>query len=137
MAKETGLAWSTMSVDDSGDTLRAIKGDVTSLDLGMPRTSTDVTGVDGSAIERLLLLADFTLTLAGVVNDAADTGAHTVLKTITSDNTVRSVSVAISSQLLVSECLFTSYQVDRATSGELTFAAAGMLANGTVPAWTT
>ena len=136
MAKEAGLAWTTMSVDDSGGTLRAIVGDVTNLDFGMPRTTQDVTGVDGSAIERLLLLADFTVTLNGVFNDGATTGSHTVLSTITSDNTVRSVSIVVSGNTHANETLFTSYQLDRATTGELTFAANGVLADGTVPAWT-
>ena len=136
MAKETGLGWTTASVDDSGGTLRAIIGDITDLSIGLPRTTQDSTGINGSAIERLLLLADFTITLNGVFNDLATTGAHTVLKTITSDNTVRSVSLSISSQATANEVLFTSYQLDRATSGELTFSATGVLADGTAPAWT-
>ncbi len=135
MAKEAGMAWTTCSVDDSAGTLRAIVGDVTDLSLGMPRTTQDVTGLSGSAMERLLLLSDFTIALNGVFNDGATTGSHTVLKTITSDNTIRTVSLAISSQTHVNEALFTSYQLDRALSGELTFSAAGVLADGTAPVW--
>ena len=31
MAKSTGLGWTTLSVDDSGGTVRVIKNDVTNL----------------------------------------------------------------------------------------------------------
>lgn len=135
MAKETGLGWTTFSVDDSGGTLRAIINDVTSLPFTTPRGVQDVTGLDKSAYERLLLLADFTVTPTGVFNDAATTGAHTVLKTIPSTSVVRTVSIAVSGQTLSNECLFTSFDYTRAASGELTWTAPGVLADGTVPTW--
>lgn len=135
MAKETGLGWTTCSVDDSGGTLRAIINDVTNMPFATPRGVQDVTGLDKSAYERLLLLADFSITLNGVFNDAATTGAHTVLKTIPSTSVIRTVSLGVSGQTLSNECLFTDFAYTRSAAGELTWTAPGVLADGTVPTW--
>ena len=138
MAKETGLGWSTCSVDDTIDgteTARAIINDVTALDFSTPRGVQDISGVDKSANERLLLLADFQLTLNGVFNDAATTGSHTVLRTITNTSEPRTVTLAVSAQTLVNEVLFESYVITRSATGEQTFTASGNLSSGTVPAW--
>jgi len=51
--------------------------------MSTPRAVQDVTGVDKSAIERLLLLADFSITLNGVYNNAAGK-SHAVFKTVPS-----------------------------------------------------
>ena len=45
MAKETGLGWTTLSVDDSGGTARAIINDVTNFNFSTPRGVQDVTGI--------------------------------------------------------------------------------------------
>ena len=74
MAKTTGLGVTTLSVDDSGGTVRDIRNDITSFNFATPRGVQDVTGIDKSAMERLLLLADFSITLNGVVNNV-NTGA--------------------------------------------------------------
>ena len=138
MPKESGLAWTTCSVDDTIDgteTLRAIINDVTNLDFSTPRGVQDISGVDKSALERLLLLADFTLSLSGVFNDAVTTGQHNVLKTITNTSEPRTVTLAVSGQTLTNEVLFENYEISRSSSGELTYTAAGSLSSGTVPAW--
>ena len=71
MAKESGLGWTAMSVDTQSDgTLRDIRNDCTNFEFATPRAVQDVTGVDKFAMERLLLLADMSLTLNGVFNDA-------------------------------------------------------------------
>jgi hypothetical protein len=93
-----------------------------------------VTGIDKSAMERLLLLADFSITLNGVFNDAANL-SHTVFKTITSTSVMRTVSINVSGQTLANECLLTDYPLTRADSGELTWSVPGVLADGTVPTW--
>ena len=64
MAKESGLGMS-VAVDDSGGSARTISNDVTNMDFATPRNEQDITGMDKSAIERLLLLADFSVTLNG------------------------------------------------------------------------
>jgi hypothetical protein len=78
MAKESGLG-ATVSVDDSGGTLRDISNDVTDFTINTPRAEQNVTGVDKSANERLQLLADGAFTLNGVYNDAANK-SHDVFK---------------------------------------------------------
>jgi hypothetical protein len=134
MAKESGLGWTTLSVDDSSGAVKTIKNDITNFQFATPRGVQDVTGVDKSAIERLLLLADFSITLNGVFNDAADQ-SHAVFKTVPSTSVARTVSLAVSGQTLSNECLFTDYSLTRAQTGELTFTAPGVLSDGTVPTW--
>lgn len=134
MAKESGLGWTTLSVDDSGGTPRAIKNDITNFTFATPRGVQDITGVDKSAMERLLLLADFTINLNGVFNDASGL-SHDVFKTVPSSSVLRTVSLSVSGQTLAGELLFTDYAYTRAQSGELTFTAPGVLADGTVPTW--
>lgn len=134
MAKENGLGWTTFSVDDSGASARDIRNDVTALPFTTPRGVQDVTGLDKSAFERLLLLADFTVTPTGVFNDAANL-SHAVFKTVPSTSVLRTVSIGVSGQTLANECLFTDYNITRASEGSLTWTAPGVLADGTVPTW--
>lgn len=136
MAKTTGLGVTTLSVDDSGGTVRDIRNDITSFNFATPRGVQDVTGIDKSAMERLLLLADFSITLNGVVNNV-NTGAtsHAVLRTVPSTSVNRTVTLTLAGQTLATECLFTDYSWSRSQSGELTWAAPGVLADGTVPTW--
>lgn len=90
--------------------------------------------MDKSAFERLLLLADFTVTLNGVFNDAANM-SHAVFKTVPSTSVNRTITLTVSGQTLANECIFTDYPLTRADSGELTFAVPGQLSDGTVPTW--
>jgi hypothetical protein len=94
----------------------------------------DVTGIDKSAFERLLLLADFSGQLNGVFNDAAG-ASHPTLKTVSSTSVNRTLTIAVSGQSLANEVLVTDYQIARPQSGELTWAAPFVLGNGTVPTW--
>lgn len=132
LAKISGKGWSTLSVDDSGGTPVAVKNDVTEFDFATPRGVQDVTGVDKSAIERLLLLSDFSINLKGVFNAAT---SHTVFKTVSSSDTARTVSLAIASQTLANECVFTDYALTRAAGGEFTWSSPGVLSDGTTPTW--
>lgn len=134
MAKETGLAIATLSVDDSAGTPNVLKNDVTNFGLSTPRAAQDVTGVDKSAMERLLLLADASLDLNGVFNDAA-TFSHATFKTVPSTSVARTVSLDISAQTLAMEMLPTDYNLTRAASGELTWQVPMVLATGVVPTW--
>ena len=134
MSKESGLGITTLSVDTSGGVAKAIKNDVTNFNFATPRGVQDITGVDKSAMERLLLLADFSVTLNGVFNDAAD-ASHDVFKTVSSTSVARTVTLAHSGQTIAPECLFTDYALTRPQSGELTWTAPGQLSDGTVPTW--
>lgn len=133
MAKESGLGF-TLSVDDSGGVARDISNDCTNLSFGTPRGVQDVTGLDKSAMERIVLLADGTVTLNGVFNDAANM-SHDVFKDVTSGSVVRTVTLLVSGQTLPMECLLTDYSLTRAADGSLTWTVPAMLADGTVPTW--
>lgn len=134
MAKETGLAWSTLSVDDSGGTARDIRNDITNFEFATPRAVQETTGIDKSAFERLLLLADFSITLNGVFNDAAGF-SHAVLKDVGSTSVMRTISITVSGQSLNNECFITDYALTRGDDGALTWQAPAVLADGTAPTW--
>lgn len=134
MAKESGLGWTTCSLDNSAGTAQAIINDVTNLQFATPRGVQDVTGVDKSAYERLLLLADFSCTLNGVFNDAANK-SHDVLKTVPSTSVNRTLTLVVSGDTLPNEVIVTDYALTRAATGELTWSAPMVLADGTVPTW--
>lgn len=132
MAKSTGLGWTTLSVDTSAPTLTDIRNDVTNFEFSTPRAVQEVTGIDKSAMERLLLLADFSITLNGVFNAAL---SHTVFEDVGSTDVVRTVSITVASQSLSNECLLTDYALTRADDGALTWSVPGVLQDGTVPTW--
>jgi hypothetical protein len=137
MAKTSGLG-ATVTVDNAAAAAKDISNDVSNFQFSTPRAVQDVTGVDKSAMERILLLADFSVTLNGTFNVTADK-SHDVLSSVTSSSVVRTVKIqpiAASVPYLSNECLFTDYQITRANSGELTWQAPGVLADGTVPTWT-
>jgi len=134
MAKESGLGWTTCSVDDSSGAVKTIKNDITNLAFSTPRGVQDITGIDKSAYERLLLLADMSITLNGVFN-AASNAAHDVFKTVPSTSVARTTTLVIAAKTLAAEILYTDYPLTRAASGEFTFAVPGVLADGQVPTW--
>lgn len=140
MAKESGLGWTSLSVDDSGGTLRDIRNDITNLQFSTPRAVQDITGIDKSAFERLLLLADCSVTLNGVFNDEADK-SHAVFKTVPSTSVAREITLNVSGQILGTTptitLLPTDYALTRGDDGALTWSVPLSLANGAVPTWTT
>lgn len=137
--KQTGLGWTTLSVDDSSNAQQAIKNDVTNFSFATPRGVQDVTGVDKSAYERLLLLADFTITMNGVFNAAANL-SHAVFSTIPTTSVARLITLVTASSGGVTKtinptCILTDYAVTRSAAGELTWSVPGSLSNGTAPVW--
>lgn len=135
MAKQSGLGWTTCSVDDSGGTLRAIINDVTNLQISTPRGVQDVTGLDKSAYERLLLLADASITLNFVFNPSATTTSHAVFSTVPSTSVLRTTTLVVAAKTLTTELLYTDYNLTRAQTGEFTGTAPGVLADGSIPTW--
>lgn len=137
MAKQTGLGWTTLSVDDAAGAVRVIINDVTNFNFSTPRGVQDVTGIDKSAIERLLLLADFSITLNGVANLGAvpSATAHGVFASVPSTSVNRTTTIVVGGKTLAGELLYTDYALTRAQSGEFTWTAPGVLADGTVPTW--
>lgn len=134
LAKSSGLGWSVASVDDASNVQQAIKNDFTNLQFSTPRAVQDVTGIDKSAFERLLLLADFSVTFSGVFNPASNM-SHDVFKTVPSTSVNRLVTLTVSGKTLASNCLLTDYSLTRATGGAFTFSVPGVLADGSVPTW--
>jgi hypothetical protein len=141
MSKTSGLGGAIL-VQDSGGTARTITNDNTNYSFTTPRNTQDVTGVDKFANERILLLADYTVTLNGVFNSATANMSHDVFKTVPSTSAVRSVEIdpigtTTGMPQLIVNCLLTDYQITRSNTGELTWQVPGSLADGAVPTWTT
>lgn len=132
MSKTSGLGWTVFSVDDASGTPVDIRNDTTNLQFSTPRAVQDVTGLDKSGNERLLLLADGSLTADTVWNP---TGAHTVFSTIPSTSVQRTVSLGVGGKTLAMEMVATDYPLTRANTGELTASVPFALADGNVPTW--
>ena len=130
------MSWTTLSVDDALGTLTDIKNDVTNLSFSTPRGVQDITGVDKSAMERQLLLADMSLTLNMVFNP---TGSHLIFRTVTSTSVAREFTLTVAAVTLgttnLPSLLFTDYSLNRAQDGSLLATAPGVLANGAIPTW--
>ena len=140
MAKTSGLG-GVIKVADASSSVQTITNDVTNYQFSTPRAVQDTTGVDKSANERILLLADYSVTLNGVFNTAANM-SHAVFSTIPSTSVTRSVEIdpigtTSGYPKLPVNCLLTDYQITRANTGELTWQVPGSLADGAVPTWTT
>lgn len=134
MAVESGLGWTTLNLDDSGGSARDIRTSLFNLDWTMPRGVQDITSIADSAMRRLLLLADFSGTLAGGFDDGSNL-AHAVLRTVSSTSVNRTMGIVISGQTLNNEVIVTDYALTRAQSGEFTFSAPFQLSDGQVPTW--
>jgi hypothetical protein len=128
MAKIAGFPFQ-VQVDTSADSLTDISNDVTNFSFATPRGVQDTTGVDKSAMERLLLLADFSVTLNGVFNASL---SHTVFSNLANE---RDCDLTIASQSLDNDVLFTDYALTRNADGSFTWSAPGVLSDGTVPTW--
>lgn len=134
--KVTGLAWTTLGVGDSSNTVQDIRNAITNLSFTTPRAVQDSTGIDKSAKEALLLLADCTLQLNGVFDTAAN-GAHAVFSTVPSTSVLRTVNITTNGKNLnqASMIFFTDYKITRNANGELLWDAPGILGGGSVPTW--
>ena len=133
MAKESGAV--TVAIDDSGGTARTISSTgILSFDMATPRGVMEAPGVGQSAMERVLLLADYSATFRGAFNDATN-DAHAVFSTAPSSSVARTVTVAHSGQVLAVEAFLTDYQLARAIDGSLVTTAPAVLADGSVPTW--
>ena len=139
MAKASGLGMTALSVADASAALQDIRADVTNFQWATPRGVQDITGVDKFAFERLLLLADLSLTLSAVYDNAANK-LHDVFKTVTTYNVGRAVTLTVNGTTLGTTpaiaMIATDYAITRAQSGELTASVPLSLSNGVIPTWT-
>ena len=137
MAKQSGLG-DYLAVDDSGGTARDISNDVTNATFNNGTALQEVTGIDKSAVERLQLLGDGTVSINGVFNSASNL-SHDVFKT---QSGTRTVTYCVggntgSNPKLEMEMLISADNLDRAADGSLTWSAELSLQSGTVPTWST
>lgn len=131
--KQSGLAWTTANVTKSdGTTVVDVRNDCTNLDFATPRAVQDTTGIDKSAHERLLLLADFSLNLSLVFNPAV---SHLVFRDPSTGTVNRATSLVIGGATLNNNCLITDYPLTRGTDGSFTAKVPLVLADGAVPVW--
>lgn len=142
MAKQSGLGWTTLQIGDSSNALQDLRNDTTNFNFSTPRGVQDVTGIDKSANERILLLADFSATLNGPFDPGANL-SHAVFKTVPSTSVLRAWAMTVGGVNLNlgtsgagnGAVLFTDYQLTRAATGELTWSVPGVLGSGVVPTW--
>ena len=118
--------------DSTGTNQIDIRNDVTDLAFATPRGIQDTTGIDKSAHERLLLLADFSITPKGVFNGAV---SHAVFSTVPSTSVARLTQITVNGKNIQANCLYSDYALTRAATGELTWQAPGALSDGSVPTW--
>lgn len=139
MAKTSGLPMK-VEIEDAAGASHDLSNDITSITISTPRGVQDITGLDKSAIERLLLLADASIQISGVFNAAANM-SHDTFKTVMSTDVTRIVLITLppttaGSPLLTLHLKFADYQIQRAANGALTWSVTGVNGDGTVPAWT-
>lgn len=125
MAKVSGLPTSvTVAGND-------ISNDVGSLTVNTPYGTQDVTGIDKSAMERIMLRADCTGTLNVFFNTASNR-SHATLKTPGSKTFV----IAYPGATLTFTAVTTDYGLSTGTDGSLLGTAPWALSSGTAAAWT-
>lgn len=126
MAKSSGLTTSVTVASNN------ISNDITSFTVDTPYGEQDITGLDKSAMERLLLRQDCTGTLNGVFNVTASM-SHATLKVPGSKTFV---IVYPGSATLTFTAVTTNYAVSYGQDGSLTWTANWALSSGTAAAWT-
>jgi hypothetical protein len=134
MAKQSGLGLAVYNVDDAAGTVKDLRNDIGNFGISTPRAVQDVTGLDVSANERLLLLADLSVDQAVFFNPATGR-SHDVLKTVSSTSVQRTWTMTVGGVTLTGEMLITDYGITRAEGGAITIKAPMVLANGAVPTW--
>ena len=132
MAKEAGLGMS-VTIDNSAGSGQDLTNDITSLSFSTPQGLIDVTGVDVSAMERIIGLADGNVQITHQFNDAANK-SHVVLHANRSGS--RTVVIVHSGQTLTMECMIASAAYNRSNDGSLVGTVDLQLSNGVAPAWT-
>ena len=137
MAKQSGLG-DYIAVDDSGGSARDISNDVSTIEVAIPQNLLEATGIDKSAMERIIGLGDGTVTLNGVFNPASNM-SHAVFKTRSGVRTVdyRLGGNTSSNPKLSMEMLISSYNLSRGTDGSMVWTAELALQSGTLPTWST
>jgi hypothetical protein len=125
MAKVSGIVTAVTVASN------VISNDVTSISVDTPYGVQDITGLDKSAVERLLLRADCTGSMTGVFNTASNM-SHATLKTPGSKTFV----IAYPGATLTFTAVTTNYAPTMGADGSLTWTVNWALSSGTAAAWT-
>ena len=125
MAKVSGL---TTALTVAGN---VISNDALSITLDTPYGVLDVTGLDKSANERLLLRADATGTISGVFNTTASM-SHATFKT----PGVKTFVIAYPGATATFSAVTTNYALNMGADGSLLWSVNYQLSSGTAVAWT-
>lgn len=136
MPKQSGLGWTTLTVQNAALAAQDLRNDCNSLQFSTPLAVQDITGLDKYAFERLALLADMSITLNGAALNPDANKSHAVLANVTNRRIPRATILTIGAQTLTATILYTDYSLNRGADGSLPFTAPGVLSNGTEPAWT-
>lgn len=136
MAKVAGFL-SGLTVKDNGGTVRDIKNDTTDMSLNTSTGQLDITGLDKTAMERMNLRNDVTVSMNGIVNNASNM-QHDVFKTTQVAGAVAReiVMTTVAGPVFTVTVLFGNYTVTPGADGSLKWSASGALSNGTAGAWT-
>ena len=137
MAIESGIGWTTFSVDDgTGDSsaLQALVSNVLNVDWDISRETIDSTSMDLSSHKRLIGLGDFSINMTVAFDDAA-TFSFDVFKTVGTSDFARTIDTEISGQGLNNEVFLTSAALNRGADGSFQWSSTGVLEDGTDPTW--
>lgn len=134
MAKKSGLG-ATLAVDNSSAAAQTISNDVVSISVSTPRGIQDITGMNVSAMERLLLRTDGKMDYAVIFNDTSTTGSFDVLSTASSTTVTRTHTYTVNSKVLAMEMLIPDFPLALGADGALTASISAVLNSTTVPTW--
>lgn len=133
MAKVSGIV-SALSVDDASGTPRTISDDTTQVTISTPTNMQDVTGLDKTAVERLGLLQDATITVTGVADFAANK-EHDVFKASPAGTRTTVITLANSAATLTLETRLSDFGYTRGQDGSLIFTATLLNSDGVPAVW--
>jgi hypothetical protein len=138
MAKTSGIG-AIIKVDDSGSVARDISIDVGSYSLNVGNNVVDVSAISSSAMERLILRSDISISITGAALDFGTNLAHDVFKVLTGERTVELGPIGSTGgdPKISFEGVIESYLPTGDGSGASGWSASILLSNGTAPSWTT
>jgi hypothetical protein len=124
----------TLTIDDESGAGKDVSGSTGSTNIDTPIELQDVTALDDVAHATISGLSDFTATVDGYFDDAAD-GWFDIVKTATSTIVTRTFSWALSGQTLAVETLIGRVSYSRGRNAEMAVSAEFKLQSGSKPTW--
>ena len=134
MAKLSGLG-ATLAVDNSAGAAQTVSNDILSISVSTPRGMQDVTGINVSATERLLLRTDGKFDYAYVFSDTATSGSFAVFSTASSTSVTRTHTYTVQTKVLAGEYIIPDFPLSFGADGALTGSIGAVLNSTVVPTW--